>query len=544
MYINTTYSSRFYIDENINLSSMFDDIDSTILNFNKILFHTYNLLLLEKNDNESYKNKLSNYKSLHLYVKNTFNLTDYYANSIIRLAKGNLTSQIELQKLYKSNYDEKIKAIKQKLKENEVKLHYFLILRNDFISYRDNFLKNNKKNEKLKIQHFKNISINNDTIVIRFIKNKKVQTINYSLYSFEYEYLNRKIKHCKTLIDKYKHRISNLESKVKRILTLKPIIFGSKKLMRLYSLSLKGKNKKEQKENKQNLLYKKYKEFNISGRCDAKYGNFVFKFTYIPKKDNFDVEFKLMNGNSFHLKDVVIPYRKEEFIKALNSKTPISIGIIKKVDSNHRIYYQFKISFDLSITHKINEDVSTGIVGMDFNIGHLDICDIDAKGNIINSFTIYYVVYSSSKENELSLRQALNKVGEYVSKQHKCLCIEELDTTKSKFKHNSETKNKLFNRIIHSFATNKYESFTNYLQIKYEFKVYKVKPNYTSVIGKYKYAKQRKLNNHIAASYVIARRGLKFKDYLLKQQKLLLDKTILTKHHWTQWFHFNKLVTN
>ena len=81
------------------------------MNFNKILFHTYNLLLLEKNDNESYKNKLSNYKSLHLYVKNTFNLTDYYANSIIQLAKGKITSQLELQKLYKSNYDEKIKAI-------------------------------------------------------------------------------------------------------------------------------------------------------------------------------------------------------------------------------------------------------------------------------------------------------------------------------------------------------------------------------------------------------------------------------------------------
>ena len=68
--------------------------------------------------------------------------------------------------------------------------------------------------------------------------------------------------------------------------------------------------------------------------------------------------------------------------------------------------------------------------------------------------------------------------------------------------------------------------------------------HYTSVIGKHKYAKQRKLNNHIAASYVIGRRSLKFKDYLLKQQKLLLDKTILTKHHWTQWFHFNKLVTD
>ena len=251
-----------------------------------------------------------------------------------------------------------------------------------------------------------------------------------------------------------------------------------------------------------------------------------------------------MNGNAFIWKDVILPYRKEEFNKALDSKTPIAIGIVRNVDTNNRIYYQFKIAFDLEVVHQINEDISTGIVGMDFNVGHLDISDIDDKGNLINSFTIYYDVSSSSKDNELSLRKALNKVGEYVLKQHKCLCIENLDTSKSKQKQNSETRDKDFNRIVHSFATNRYELITNYLQIKYEFKIYKVSPSYTSIIGKHKYAKQRKLNNHIAASYVIGRRGLKFKDYLLKEQKQLLDEKILNKHHWSQWYNYNKLVTN
>ena len=40
----------------------------------------------------------------------------------------------------------------------------------------------------------------------------------------------------------------------------------------------------------------------------------------------------------------------------------------------------------------------------------------------------------------------------------------------------------------------------------------KVNPAYTSYIGKTKYANSMKLNSHTAASFVIARRGLGFKD--------------------------------
>jgi hypothetical protein len=49
-----------------------------------------------------------------------------------------------------------------------------------------------------------------------------------------------------------------------------------------------------------------------------------------------------------------------------------------------------------------------------------------------------------------------------------------------------------------------------YIGFKYGFTITKVKPAYTSVIGALKYAKKMKLNSHVAASYVIARRGMGF----------------------------------
>ena len=157
MYTNTIYSNRFYKDE---YPFSFDEIDTTIIQFNRMLFHTYNLLFLEIKDKQLYEKKINNYNSLHLYVKNTFHIDDYYANSIIRLAKGKLTSQLELQKLYKSQIQENLKYKQEKLKQSEESLKYYLSLRDDFLKYRDdnykNYLPNNKNkklNHKMKIKH-------------------------------------------------------------------------------------------------------------------------------------------------------------------------------------------------------------------------------------------------------------------------------------------------------------------------------------------------------------------------------------------------------
>lgn len=126
MYTNTIYSNRFYKDEYPFLLNRFNEIDTTIIQFNRMLFHTYNLLFLEIKDKQLYEKKINKYGSLHLYVKNTFHIDDYYANSIIRLAKGKLTSQLELQKLYKSQIQENLKSKQEKLlTPNELTKHHW-----------------------------------------------------------------------------------------------------------------------------------------------------------------------------------------------------------------------------------------------------------------------------------------------------------------------------------------------------------------------------------------------------------------------------------
>lgn len=51
-----------------------------------------------------------------------------------------------------------------------------------------------------------------------------------------------------------------------------------------------------------------------------------------------------------------------------------------------------------------------------------------------------------------------------------------------------------------------------------------------------------KLSTHIAASYVIARRGLHFKEKLLKEQQQYIPKEMINKHHWSKWNYLNKKV--
>ena len=82
----TIFSNRFYLDE-YDLNPLLLDLET----FNKIKFHIYNLLY----DNKYLGKNLPN-ESLHLYIKHKFDSDDYYANSILREAKGVLNSNEEL----------------------------------------------------------------------------------------------------------------------------------------------------------------------------------------------------------------------------------------------------------------------------------------------------------------------------------------------------------------------------------------------------------------------------------------------------------------
>ena len=75
-------------------------------------------------------------------------------------------------------------------------------------------------------------------------------------------------------------------------------------------------------------------------------------------------------------------------------------------------------------------------------------------------------------------------------------------------------KGKEYNRMLSSFEYSRYKQALESRCYKDGVELVFVDPRNTSKIGKQKYAKSRSLNSHQAAAYVIARRGMGFKDQL------------------------------
>ena len=84
----------------------FDPVFSTDLQyFNRVIMSCYNRLFDQKYNN------LSLSSSIHMYIKNKYNLNDYTANSIVNISKGKLKSQEELNSFYLDEKKEKLKFV-------------------------------------------------------------------------------------------------------------------------------------------------------------------------------------------------------------------------------------------------------------------------------------------------------------------------------------------------------------------------------------------------------------------------------------------------
>jgi IS605 OrfB family transposase len=129
--------------------------------------------------------------------------------------------------------------------------------------------------------------------------------------------------------------------------------------------------------------------------------------------------------------------------------------------------------------------------------------------------------YKTCKNNLRKLKNCvsykMDKVINYCVNKQKGLVIEDLSFD-SDFSYN-----KNYNRKISNFRSNA----LNLLECKCLKKgvaIRKVHPAYTSLIGKYKYSRSYNLSTHVLASYVIARRGLGFKEKIPPIYKWLFSQ--------------------
>ena len=123
---------------------------------------------------------------------------------------------------------------------------------------------------------------------------------------------------------------------------------------------------------------------------------------------------------------------------------------------------------------------------------------------------------------------------------NKPIVVEKLDTTKSKVSNAYGSKKA--NHLMSMFAYNKMISAIKARAEKMGIAVFEANPAYTSQIGKMKYMKRYGISIHEAASFVIARRALGFKEKLPPVLGALLPEKMVGSHHWAQWAYVSKLL--
>ena len=154
---------------------------------------------------------------------------------------------------------------------------------------------------------------------------------------------------------------------------------------------------------------------------------------------------------------------------------------------------------------------SNNVVGIDFNKGFIAVSEVRSDGNLTNHYQERYR-FNQGDATTNDLRTLASKLAKNCKSNNQSLVIEGLNFVKKKTKSSKNKRNKKFNNMIHSFAYKQFSECCERACFKHGVFLTKVNPAYTSYIGKTKYANSMKLNSHTAASFVIARRGLGFKD--------------------------------
>lgn len=243
--------------------------------------------------------------------------------------------------------------------------------------------------------------------------------------------------------------------------------------------------------------------------------NQQFQLRYNPKNNQFELKarkdfggFKELKGSDrYAFGKVYFRHHKDKLVRILKEKTsPLSFKIIKR---NNRFYLHctFEVQLD-------SEDFLTrsthGTIGLDFNKGFITLSETNQYGHLVQTQVLPYR-FKSGNKTKTDLQQVVSKVINLSLYKGKDLCIENLNFNNNKAK--TETKQgKKYNEMLHSLA---YSQFIDLVEsIAYRNKVFirKVSPAWTSWLAKQKYCPQMKLNVHVGASFVIARRGQGYKD--------------------------------
>ena len=256
-------------------------------------------------------------------------------------------------------------------------------------------------------------------------------------------------------------------------------------------------------------------------------------------------------GKYLIIKNVTFAYGRQEVLKALancsrkENAQAISWRLILD-DKGWRAFATFAIQPTVCTSDK-----NLGAIGVDINVDHLALVEVDRFGNPASKKTIpFHIRDKTTNQAKAIIGDIAAEVISIAAKTGKPLVIEDLDFRKKKATLR-ENHNTPYARMLSSFA---YRSLINHLKShgsKKGVRVDQVNPAYTSLIGQVKFAKRYGLTIHQAAALTIARRFLKYSERPPSSPgeiptgkgdhvTLVLPERNRTEHVWSFWSKVRK----
>lgn len=243
--------------------------------------------------------------------------------------------------------------------------------------------------------------------------------------------------------------------------------------------------------------------------------NHNFQLRYNRKDNQFSIKMRRDFGGykSVNIKDkfiygkVYFNHHKNKIISILKNKdSPLFYRIIKK-NNRYYLYCTFEIQAD---TNNFATCSDYGMVGLDFNKGFVTLSETNQYGHLIRTQLLPYR-FKSGNKTKTDLQKIANHVTALAYQTGKNVCIENLDfkTARSKIETNY---GKQYNDMIHSLAYRQFIDIIESVTYRNKVTLTKVNPAWTSWLAEQLYCPTMKLNVHVGASYVIARRGQGYKD--------------------------------
>ena len=306
--------------------------------------------------------------------------------------------------------------------------------------------------------------------------------------------LRRKIIAKKAKLNRMKQKIENLDYQIESG-RLK-LCFGTKKLLQQdYEL----------------FIAQRDSQMSFVGAREENACNQVLQLVYNREDNQFRVQLRKDFGGYKSASDkyahgkVYFNHHKKHLISILRSKTsPLSYKIIKR-NGRYYLHCTFEIQVDEFITRS-----NYGTIGLDFNKGFITLAETNQYGHLVRTQVLPYR-FKSGYKTKTDLQDVVNHVVKLSLQTGKDVCIEDLDFKMKKSKTESK-QSKKYNEMIHSLAYRQFSDIVESVTYRNRVNLVKVNPAWTSWLAKQKYCPDMKLNVHVGASYVIARRGQGYKD--------------------------------